>query len=367
MPASYETLNKKPRPTGEPPFTLKDLKAVVPPQCFERSTLRSFSYVAWDVSLAWLFYWCTGHFDHPYLPSWASYVLWPLYWVCQGCVCTGVWVLAHECGHYAFSDSKTINDITGLVLHSALLVPYHSWRISHAKHHRSTNDMDHDEVFVPSTKAEFGEASVAALSSTSNILNLLKVSLLGWPGYLLLHVTGRKYHTHTDHFNPNSPIFSGRDYRDVVISDIALVAWMGVLGYMAYLNSFMWLLKVYIIPYLIVNFWLVFITDLQHSDAAVPHYRGKEWNWLKGALCTIDRDYGILNHVFHHIGDTHIAHHLFSYMPHYHAVEATEHVKKVLGEYYYKETTSIFKSFWLTQKYCRYVDNVGDILWYKHD
>ena len=136
---------------------------------------------------------------------------------------------------------------------------------------------------------------------------------------------------------------------------------------MSYLHSVTWLVKVYVIPYLIVNFWLVFITDLQHSDAAVPHYRGKQWKWLKGALCTIDRDYGVLNHVFHHIGDTHIAHHLFSYMPHYHAVEATKHLKKALGEYYYKDDTSIFKAFWLTQKYCRYVDNVGDILWYKHD
>lgn len=29
--------------------------------------------------------------------------------------------------------------------------------------------------------------------------------------------------------------------------------------------------------------------------------------------------YGILDHVFHHIADTHVAHHLFSSMPHYHA------------------------------------------------
>lgn len=29
--------------------------------------------------------------------------------------------------------------------------------------------------------------------------------------------------------------------------------------------------------------------------------------------------------------DTHVAHHLFSYMPHYHAEEATEAIKKVRG------------------------------------
>ena len=71
--------------------------------------------------------------------------------------------------------------------------------------------------------------------------------------------------------------------------------------------------------------------------------------------------------MFHHIGDTHIAHHLFSYMPHYHAVEATKYLKKALGEYYYRDDTPIFKAMWLTGRYCRYVDDSGDILWYKHD
>lgn len=36
----------------------------------------------------------------------------------------------------------------------------------------------------------------------------------------------------------------------------------------------------------------------------------------RGALTTVDRNYGLGNIIFHHIGDTHIAHHLFSKMPH---------------------------------------------------
>lgn len=42
---------------------------------------------------------------------------------------------------------------------------------------------------------------------------------------------------------------------------------------------------------------------------------------LSGIVC---RSYGFLDPVLHHIGDTHVAHHLFSYMPHYHAQEATK-------------------------------------------
>jgi len=78
---------------------------------------------------------------------------------------------------------------------------------------------------------------------------------------------------------------------------------------------------VYVVPYLIVNSWLVTITLLQHTHPNLPHYVEKEWDWLRGALATVDRSYGFLDHFFHHIADTHVAHHLFSNMPHYHAEE----------------------------------------------
>ncbi len=130
-----------------------------------------------------------------------------------------------------------------------------------------------------------------------------------------------------------------------------------------------WLAKVYLVPYLFVNMWLVMITDLQHTDPTLPHYRSAKWNWLKGALCTLDRDYGYFNVVFHHIGDTHVAHHLFSHMPHYHAEEATRALKPILGKYYLTDTVSpglrgIGEALWKTSKFCRFVDDDGDVLWW---
>jgi fatty acid desaturase len=59
---------------------------------------------------------------------------------------TGLCVLAHECGHQAFSPSKAINDAVGWVLHTALLLPYHSLRISHGNHHKNTCSIEDDEV-----------------------------------------------------------------------------------------------------------------------------------------------------------------------------------------------------------------------------
>ena len=49
----------------------------------------------------------------------------------------------------------------------------------------------------------------------------------------------------------------------------------------------------------------------------------QEWSYFRGGLSTIDRDYGIFNKIHHDIG-THVVHHLFPQMPHYHLTEATE-------------------------------------------
>ena len=49
----------------------------------------------------------------------ARFAVWALYTFFVGLFATGLWVIAHECGHQAFSESKTINNAVGWVLHSA--------------------------------------------------------------------------------------------------------------------------------------------------------------------------------------------------------------------------------------------------------
>ena len=39
---------------------------------------------------------------------------------------------------------------------SSLGVPFHSWRITHAKHHASSGHMTLDQVFVPPTRSNLG-------------------------------------------------------------------------------------------------------------------------------------------------------------------------------------------------------------------
>lgn len=53
----------------------------------------------------------------------------------------------HLCGNFPLSNCFFLN---------RLGVPYHSWRITHAKHHASTGHMTQDQVFLPKTRSQRG-------------------------------------------------------------------------------------------------------------------------------------------------------------------------------------------------------------------
>lgn len=56
----------------------------------------------------------------------------------------------------------------------------------------------------------------------------------------------------------------------------------------------------------------VAITYLHHTHPEVHHFEAESWSFVKGALATVDRDFGFVGrHLFHGIIDTHVVHHLF--------------------------------------------------------
>nr|GEX33299.1 omega-6 fatty acid desaturase [Tanacetum cinerariifolium] len=184
--------NKKPdtnvikrAPTSKPPFTLADIKKAIPSHCFERSMIRSFSYLVADLTAASIFYYVATTYI-PQLLHPLPYLAWPIYWFLQ----------------------------------------------------------------------------------------------------------------------------------------VAMV------------QGFTWVFCAYGGALMVMNAFVVTITYLHHTHPSLPHYDDSEWNWMKGAFSTIDRDYGVLNKVFHNITDTHVLHHLFSYIPHYHAMEATKAIRPIMGEFF---------------------------------
>ena len=105
----------------------------------------------------------------------------------------------------------------------------------------------------------------------------------------------------------------------------------------------------------------VAITFLQHTDPSLPHYDAHTWNFTRGAAATIDREFGFIGRqLFHGIIETHVLHHYISTIPFYHADEATEAIKPVMGEHYRADTkdgaVGFIKSMWTSMRYCQWVE-----------
>jgi omega-6 fatty acid desaturase (delta-12 desaturase) len=161
-------------------------------------------------------------------------------------------------------------------------------------------------------------------------------------------------------------MFNDRERWMVLVSDVFFGGALVTLAWLVYTFSFGAVVKFYLMPYLMVNAYLVLITYLQHTDTYIPHFREGEWNWLRGALCTVDRSFGsYLDGVLHHIVDTHVCHHIFSTMPFYHAEEATEALKPLLGRYYLKDPTPIPQALWRSYSNCNYVDDEEKVVFYQ--
>lgn len=160
-------------------------------------------------------------------------------------------------------------------------------------HHYYTGNLDRDEVHIPYMKEDID--FLLPWGTYRAVASFLKHSFLGWPAYLASNVSSNKrYEGHVDHFSPWSPLFRPEDRIYIVINDIALLLFGGFLFWCAQLYGFMAVLNLYFLPYIVVNFWLVTITKLQHSSSDTPYFKHSEWGWLKGQLTTVDRTYGKL-------------------------------------------------------------------------
>lgn len=159
--------------------------------------------------------------------------------------------------------------------------------------------MSKDEAHVPYTELEMNGASWNRFDIT---ISIIKHITIGWPAYLLANaLSNRQDKTKkiTNHFSPWSSLFNNNQVPYVILNDLAIASWIFLLCSFCYIWGFSIVLKLYLLPYLVNNAWLVIVTKMQHSAVDIPHYSDLKYTWVKGQLCTVDRDFGwILNMYF---------------------------------------------------------------------
>jgi omega-6 fatty acid desaturase (delta-12 desaturase) len=374
------------------------VRRVIPADCFEPETAKSLGYLSVSVIGTAL---CTAFGVQALqvldpanlltLPFWMAYS------AVTGTVAMGLWVLAHECGHGAFSKDKKLQDTVGYILHSLMLVPYYSWQRSHAVHHRYTNHMELGETHVPENSDNGGGKFYDSLELRENILSQfgdekgMKVwgglqaflhLVIGWPAYLLIGATGGPDRGMTNHYypypltepkQPKKELFPGNWKETVFQSDIGVGVVAAAALTWAACNGPAEMMALYGGPLIVVNAWLVLYTWLQHTDVDVPHFTDADHNFVKGAFHTIDRPYdkldpwGAIDFLHHKIGSTHVAHHFDSTIPHYKAQVATDAIKENFPEIYLYDPTPIPEALWRVCKGCAAVEKRGEYYIWNND
>ncbi|XP_073159392.1 omega-3 fatty acid desaturase, chloroplastic-like [Henckelia pumila] len=345
-------------PGSPPPFKLSDIKNAIPKHCWVKDPWKSMSYVVRDVAVVLGLAALAAYFN--------NWVVWPLYWFAQGTMFWALFVLGHDCGHGSFSNNHKLNSVVGHLLHSSILVPYHGWRISHRTHHQNHGHVENDESWHPLTEKTYNNLDII----TKKLRFILPFPMLAYPIYLWSRSPGKT----GSHFDPNSDLFVPNERKDVITSTLSWTAMVGLLVGLSFIMGPVQLLKLYGVPYLGFVIWLDLVTYLHHHghEDKLPWYRGKEWSYLRGGLTTLDRDYGWINNIHHDIG-THVIHHLFPQIPHYHLIEATEAARPVLGKYYREPKKSGPMPFHLlgvllkSMRKDHYVSDTGDIVYYQTD
>ncbi|KAL3419039.1 fatty acid desaturase [Phlyctema vagabunda] len=360
-----------------PEYTMKDIHDAIPSHCFDRSTLVSLLYVLRDmffvVSLM-----CIAATQIPKLENSTFRTLgWLAYSFCQGLIFTGMWEIAHECGHGALSKRKWFNNSVGLLLHSFLLVPYHSWRFTHSSHHKATNNLERDIAFVPDSKENYlakresrGSLKWGDLVEDMPIVAFIWLcvhQIVAFPIYLTVNnfalpwISAASWYKRSHfYFASDGPLFKSANRNDIILSDLGIGTMAFALWVATHFFGGWNVMLFYGFPYMWTNHWILTITFLQHTDGSIPYYPSSTWSFLRGAASTVDRDFGFIGRVlFHGAIETHVLHHHASRIPFYHAAEASRAIRTVMGVHYQSDfKTPYLWAFWKNYRACRYIEEI---------
>lgn len=300
------------------PENLSTILKTLPRQCFEKNPLK-----AWISVLISLFSVALGYAAITFLPSFFL----PFAWIWTGTALTGLFVLAHDCGHRSFAKRRWVNDLVGHVLMLPLIYPFHPWRILHDRHHRFTNQLKQDNAWEPWTQEAF-LASVPAIQSLYRGLR----GHFWWTGsiihWLTLHFDLRQF---SEQERPKVRLSIGVCLGFALVFFPLLFYWTGVWG----------VVKFWLLPWLVYHFWMSTFTLVHHTDAGIPFQPAERWNAATAQLTgTVHCDYPGWVELLCHDINVHIPHHISVAIPSYHLRLAQRSLEENWGSHLQKRRFS---------------------------
>lgn len=365
------------------PLSLKSIRKAIPKECFVKKWYVALAYLVMDLMMVFSSLWATRQLWYnmsTLFPTavhgeegdevvqimsaeWSLLLLFtvikaPLILCCQmftSLFYCGLFALGHDCAHNLFAYDHRANNIAGWIAHGAILFPFTAWRRGHISHHLKHNHYTEDYGSRFDVGPLANDCWAFDVTRHRPGRATLTMPFFGMPVYVylptFLGVDGC-------HLLPG--IFSGDRLWNMATSRDLILGWISTVVVITYFLFYYYALYHDVeLGYLgsIVDFsllfgpaWLggmalIFITGyFQHHSDPTHHsccYDDTTWHYVIAGFQTMDRVFGVVwDHIFHHLTDGHVAHHLFfASIPQYNLRKATvairEHLDKHgLSEYY---------------------------------
>lgn len=274
---------------------LKDIIKTLPPECFQKDRRKAWSSVLLSIAAVVLGYVAIAN---------APWFLLPFAWAFTGTALTGLFVIAHDCGHRSFAKRRWVNDWVGHILMLPLIYPFHSWRILHNHHHVHTNELHVDNAWQPWTVEDYTNAPP--------IIQAVYQGLRGRLWWLASIAHWAKIHFDLNQFAP-------RDRNKVKISIAAVVIFASILFPTLIITTGVWgWVKFWLMPWLGYHFWMSTFTLVHHTAPDIQFEPTEKWDAVNAQLAgTVHCRYPRWVEILCHDINVHVPHHISVAIPSY--------------------------------------------------
>ncbi|NER95918.1 MAG: fatty acid desaturase [Symploca sp. SIO1B1] len=289
---------------------ISDIIKTLPAECFNKN-----EFLAWFLAFSNILVVVLGFYGLAILP-W--YFL-PVTWVITGTGLAGFFTLAHDCGHYAFSGKRWVNDFVGHLVMLPLLYPFYSWCIEHNCHHTRTNKIGSpgwrqiheylngktDPNWQPFRKEVFN-----LMKPRDRLIYSLRSGYFWWIGTII----NWWYQITLD--VKKIPL---KDQKKVKFSrSIVLIFILPFFTTLIFTVGFWGVVKFWLVPWLIYHFWFSTFTLIHHTSPETEWKVDSQWNAVRANLCgTIHCDYPWWVEFLCHDINYHVPHHISPAIPFY--------------------------------------------------
>ncbi|MBD2092180.1 fatty acid desaturase [Microcoleus sp. FACHB-1515] len=278
-----------------PPTHLKQILRTLPKECFEKQPRKAWTAVAISLAMVSL-----GELAIAFSP----WFLLPIAWLFTGTAATGLFVLAHDCGHRSFAKRRWVNDWVGHLLMLPLVYPFHSWRILHDFHHKHTNKLDIDNAWQPWQPDDYDQMNVLGRKGYAALRGRLWwiASIVHWVGL---------------HFDLRN--FAAKDRKKVAVSIAAVVTFAAIAFPLLLATTGLWgFVKFWLMPWLAYHFWMSTFTLVHHTDPDIAFEPIASWNAAQAQLMgTVHCNYPRWVEWLCHDISVHVPHHISTAIPSY--------------------------------------------------